>query len=239
MVTLITNVYDEVLSDKRLKNGWGFSCYIEHNNEKILFDTGNDSYKLLFNLENIGINIDVIDCVVISHNHWDHIGGLTTVVRKNRKLNIYVGSSFSTKFKKELSDEEGKCITVDKILSIYNRSVWIGPEIGNPGLKEIALAIESSNGLIIVTGCAHPGIVNVIREFKRLVSEKIYLVLGGFHLYDQSPSKVKKVIKEFKALGVEKVAPCHCTGIEAVELFQQGFRNNFIEFWVGSKIKID
>jgi len=239
MSTLITNVYDDTLYDKKIKSGWGFSCYIEHEGKKILFDTGSNSYKLVFNMRSMGVNIKTIDILIVSHNHWDHTGGLTTITGINKKLTIYTGSSFSAHFRKELTNDKNKCKIVKSVMPLCNNKVLIGKELGNNGLKEIALALESPKGLIIITGCAHPGIIKVVEEFQRLVSKKIYLVLGGFHLYNELVTQVKKVISEFRKLGVEKVAPCHCTGKKAIKLFQLEFKSDFIEFRAGSQIKVD
>jgi len=70
----ITIVYDNE-ANASLKSGWGFSCLIE-TEEKILFDTGDSGEKLIYNLRQLNIQPESIDAVVISHNHWDHTGGL-------------------------------------------------------------------------------------------------------------------------------------------------------------------
>jgi len=95
------------------------------------------------------------------------------------------------------------------------------------------LIIDSRKGLIIITGCAHPGIVNIVKKAKELIKrDKVYLVLGGFH----HPSL--SCIKEFKELQVEKVAPSHCTGDLVREAFRKEYKENFIESGVGKIIEI-
>ena len=96
------------------------------------------------------------------------------------------------------------------------------------------MIIVSKKGLIVITGCAHPGIVNIVKKAKEMFPQKnIYLVLGGFH------HPPKKVVYELKKLKVEKVAPSHCSGDEIRELFKKEFKENFIEIGVGKIIKIE
>ena len=96
-----------------------------------------------------------------------------------------------------------------------------------------SLIIDSKKGLVVITGCAHPGIVNIVKRAKRLMKkDKVYLVLGGFHHPPVS------CVKEFKELGVEKVAPSHCTGDLVREAFRKEYKKNFIEYGVGKVIEI-
>ena len=67
-------VYDNE-ANASLKSGWGFSCLIE-TKEKILFDTGDSGENLIYNLRQLNIKPENIAAVVISHNHWNHTGGL-------------------------------------------------------------------------------------------------------------------------------------------------------------------
>ncbi|MBN1380207.1 MAG: hypothetical protein JXA41_00880 [Deltaproteobacteria bacterium] len=84
-----------------------------------------------------------------------------------------------------------------------------------------------------MTGCAHPGIVGIVKKAREIFSEKeIHLVVGGFH----HPSEA--VIKGLKELGVEKVAPSHCTGDQAIDAFRNEYKNNFITYGVGKIIVI-
>jgi len=232
---LISNIYDDVYGGK-LEGGWGFSCYIEHEGRKILFDTGYDGSKLFHNMEEMGIEPALIDTVIVSHNHWDHTGGVTALSRVNKRMVIYVGETFSAKFRGEVS-RNNECKPVREMVSLYEGNVFVGPELGNNGERELALAIRSRKGLVIVTGCAHPGIMNIVREFKNKINERIFLVLGGFHLYEHTRSEVEDIAAEFKNMGIRKVAPCHCSGREPMEVFRKEYRDDFIEFRAGARIE--
>ncbi|MEA3432007.1 MAG: MBL fold metallo-hydrolase, partial [candidate division WOR-3 bacterium] len=89
-----------------------------------------------------------------------------------------------------------------------------------------------------VTGCAHPGIVNIVRKAKELLNKNIYLVLGGFHLMAYSEKEVKEIIKELEELGVEKIAPSHCTGGRPIELFREAWGENFLDLGCGAVFKV-
>jgi 7,8-dihydropterin-6-yl-methyl-4-(beta-D-ribofuranosyl)aminobenzene 5'-phosphate synthase len=71
-----------------------------------------------------------------------------------------------------------------------------------------------------------------------LIGEHVYLVLGGFHLFGASDNETEGIIKSFRELGVEKVAPCHCTGEKATSLFKKEYKEDFIEVSAGKVIEV-
>jgi 7,8-dihydropterin-6-yl-methyl-4-(beta-D-ribofuranosyl)aminobenzene 5'-phosphate synthase len=217
-ITLIT-IYDNYKANPELKTGWGFSCLVKIEGENILFDTGADSETLLSNMEKMGIDPKEIDFVFISHWHADHIGGLAGILKIKPNLKVYKPESFSDP------------------AQIIN-GVWTTGPLGTD-IKEQSLIIKSTEGLIIITGCSHPGIVNIVKKAKEMFPhENVYLVLGGFHLFGASDSELKTIINDFQKLGVQKVAPCHCSGDRCRELFKKEYRENFIENGVGKIIEI-
>ena len=96
-------------------------------------------------------------------------------------------------------------------------------------------------GLVIITGCSHAGIVNTILYAKKLTGiEKVYAVLGGFHLSGAFFEKIlEKTIDELKALSPAVVVPMHCTGRKAMELLSREFPASFVLNSVGSKITLN
>ena len=106
-------------------------------------------------------------------------------------------------------------------------------------IKEQALLIETSQGIILITGCAHPGIVDIVKKAKDVLKKDIYLVFGGFHLVETSANQVNRIIAEFEDLGVQKVGATHCTGDEAIELFKKAYGENFVALGVGKRITVD
>jgi 7,8-dihydropterin-6-yl-methyl-4-(beta-D-ribofuranosyl)aminobenzene 5'-phosphate synthase len=78
-------------------------------------------------------------------------------------------------------------------------------------------------GLVIVTGCAHPGVVEMVRRAKKAATGEVALVMGGFHLGGASQGQIEGIIAEFRQLGVQRVAPCHCTGDRARRMFADAY----------------
>jgi len=241
----ITTVYDNYLSSANssdLKTGWGFACVIQFMNEAdkkiktILFDTGADSPTLLHNMQQLNINPQDIDLVLLSHNHGDHTGGLSGFLEKNPKVTVYVPVSFPESFKKEVASFGAQVVEIGKPAQIFP-SVYSTGEMGT-SIKEQSLVVKTVKGSVVITGCAHPGITEIIARAKELAQDEIYLVIGGFHLKSDSDSSLKAIIKRFRELGVKKAAPCHCSGDRCRELFKEEYQENFIANGVGEEILI-
>ena len=237
----IVTIYDNYLFNPELKTGWGFSCLVRgglkcEGGFNILFDTGADSSTLLFNMERLEILPEDINTVILSHIHGDHIGGLNGFLEKNKKAKIYFPASFPFSFKNELRNNKLEIIEIKEPIEIF-KNIWSTGEMQGPP-KEQSLVINVEKGLVIITGCAHPGIVDIIKKAKELLGKKIYLVLGGFHLFSSSDNELEGIVKDFRDLGVEKVAPCHCSGDRARELFKKEYKENFMENGVGRIINI-
>jgi len=229
-ITLIS-VYDNYQVNPELETAWGFATVIRTPKELILFDTGGSSEILLSNMEKLGIDPASIKKVVISHIHGDHVGGLEGFLERNSNVTVFVPSSFPESVKDMIIRKGAKLVEVSAPGKISDFVYTTGELYGPP--EEQSLIIDSKKGLVIITGCAHPGIVSIVKKAKELMKEdKIYLVLGGFHYPPVS------CVKEFKELGVEKVAPSHCTGDLVREAFRREYGENFIEYGVGKIIEV-
>jgi 7,8-dihydropterin-6-yl-methyl-4-(beta-D-ribofuranosyl)aminobenzene 5'-phosphate synthase len=232
----ITVVYNNVAYDENLTTAWGISYFIEGLEENILFDTGGDGAILLGNMEKLGINPMEIDTVVLSHIHADHIGGVQHLLQTNSQVTVYFPESFPESFKNKLKSLCKETVPVHKPLKIC-RKVWSTGELGS-WIKEQSLIIDTQKGLIVITGCAHPGIVNIVKFAKSYLKKDVYLILGGFHLMAYNENQVKKIIKDLKELGIEKVGPSHCTGGRPIELFREAWGGDFIELGCGAKLNL-
>jgi len=235
-VIRLTSVFNNVLDQKGLKTGWGYACLIEGMGRTVLFDTGADGDILLDNMRRLGKDPADVDIVVISHIHHDHIGGLDAFLTENPTVTVYVPASFPPSVREELR-WRAELVEVAGPMQIAPALFTTG-ELGR-SIREQALVLETMKGLIVVTGCAHPGIANFTRRAKELYGGPIYLVMGGFHLLSAGDGTIGKIIGELQSLGVETVAPSHCTGDGARALFREAWGTNFLDGGLGSSIAVD
>lgn len=234
-ISIIT-VYDNYQADPRFRTGWGFSALIKTESQNILFDTGADSSTLLSNMERLEISPKQIDRVVLSHIHGDHTGGLDGILEKNKNIIVYIPNSFPDSMRREIESYGAKYKNIKEPAEI-SKNIYSTGELGI-WIKEQSLIINTDKGLVVITGCAHPGVVNIVKKAKELVNENIYLVLGGFHLAGTSDIELKNIIADFRKLEVQKVAPCHCSGDRCRELFKEEYKEDFIANGVGKIIEI-
>jgi len=232
----LTIIYDNNPYNEQLETRWGFSCLVEGLERTILFDVGGESSVLLGNMSKLEIDPKKVDVVVLSHIHFDHIGGLTDFLTRNPNVTVYVPKSFPQGIKNEVKIAGARMVEVEEAVQICN-NVYSTGELGS-WIKEQSLVINTSKGLVIITGCAHPGIVQIVRRAKRMLSTNAYLVLGGFHLCWMNIRQVKNIINGVQREKVKKVAPCHCSGDLAREQFQKAYGKDFILVGAGKRIKI-
>lgn len=234
---IITVVYDNNPYNEILETAWGFSCVIKGLDKTILFDTGGDGEILLDNMEKLGINPGEIELVVLSHIHGDHVGGLNRFLEENPEVVVYLPRSFPGSFKDDIKNYGTKIVEVENPLEI-TKNVY-STEVLGALIKEQSLILRTEKGLIVITGCANPGIVKILRKAKDLLNEDFLFVLGGFHLVGVSSYKMEEIVSDFRKLGVRYIGPCHCSGDVARELFEKEYKQNFINIGVGKVITIE
>jgi 7,8-dihydropterin-6-yl-methyl-4-(beta-D-ribofuranosyl)aminobenzene 5'-phosphate synthase len=232
----ITIIYDNNLYDRRLKSAWGFSALVEYCDHILLFDTGGDGQILMENMRILKIDPDGIDSVVLSHAHQDHTGGLAALLGTGAKAVVYLLPSFPVSFKRQI--EQYTQVGEVSPGQSFAEGLWTTGEIGGP-IPEQALVVQTKQGLVVITGCAHPGIIAIVEQAKDMFAEPVRLVLGGFHLGSKNEAEIDAILKDFRRLGVKQVAPCHCTGDYAIARFAAEYGKDFIQVGVGSVIRLD
>lgn len=231
-----TVVYDNNPYDPALQTAWGFACWVETPQGVVLFDTGGDGPTLLGNLARLGLDPRAVDVVVLSHAHGDHTGGLRGLLDAGAHPIVYVPSAFPDAFK-EAVRARTDLVEVVGPMEVLPGIHTTGP-VGS-SIVEQALVVETDEGIVVVTGCAHPGVVEMVRCAKEVAGEGVALLMGGFHLSRASRSRIEAIIGDLRSLGVQRVAPCHCTGDLARRMFAEAFGNDFFPAGVGWRIALE
>jgi 7,8-dihydropterin-6-yl-methyl-4-(beta-D-ribofuranosyl)aminobenzene 5'-phosphate synthase len=234
-ITLIV-LYDNYAYDDGLKKGWGFACLVKGLGKTLLFDTGGDGAILLSNMNTLGVNPTDVDVVVLSHYHRDHTGGLGAFLAENHNVTVFVPISFPERFKRRVRAQGGKVVSVDKPCGICIGAQTTG-QLGTR-IREQALCISTSDGLFVLTGCAHPGVVRVFESARELCASGVCGIMGGFHMKGFSEKKVREIVEKLKAMGVAVAAPCHCSGDHARRMMRQSFRSEYANVGVGATVQL-
>jgi 7,8-dihydropterin-6-yl-methyl-4-(beta-D-ribofuranosyl)aminobenzene 5'-phosphate synthase len=229
---VISIVYDNNSVGRGIKPSWGFAALIEHEGRQVLFDTGGDAGTLLGNASAMGVDLHSVPAVFLSHAHGDHTGGFSALLRPG--LKVFIPRSFPAGFFSHVQKAGAIPVVVSDPLWCMEGFRSTG-ELGR-GVLEQSLIVEAPAGLVLITGCAHPGIVNIADFATRLAGRPLSLVLGGFHLGGTTDREVIAIVKALKGLGVERVAPCHCTGRPATRILLQSFGDKGIAVAAGSVV---
>lgn len=233
----LTVVYDNYSVDSDLQTSWGFGCVVKTEKTTVLFDTGGDGSILLSNMKKVGRAPGDVDVVAISHVHGDHVGGLAGFLEDNNQVTVYIPASLPDSTREMIGRKGARYVDITESRRIVD-DVHTAGELGT-WIKEQSLIVESTHGLIIVTGCAHPGVVNIVKKAKAYREEEVHLVMGGFHLMGTPEGELLGIVDEFRKMNVNKVAPSHCSGDLCRELFEEEYGEDFIDSGVGRTILID
>lgn len=229
----ITILYDNVSYDTMFTPSNGFSCFIAGLEKTILFDAGEKQDILLHNMKQANIDSNRIQYLVISHVHFDHIGGLMGVTGWKNMETAFLPVKLA--------------YPVARMERVVSLPVELFPRVFLTGTMpaeavhgdEQSLIIDTPQGLVLITGCSHPGIVSILKRAREIVNKDIYLVLGGFHLLNQTDGQIKTIIDSFKSMGVRYCAPGHCTGDRAKAAFREAYGDHFVELGAGRTITLD
>jgi 7,8-dihydropterin-6-yl-methyl-4-(beta-D-ribofuranosyl)aminobenzene 5'-phosphate synthase len=225
-------------------------CFLIEAGISFLFDTG-PSDIILKNAETLGIKLDEIPMIVLSHGHYDHTGGLPWL--GGQKL-ICHPAALEPKYRKSDGTWIGTPISAEAIhrkfkVTTSKEPLWLSDKIvflGEIPLKndfeaqttafahadgsddfmpdDSGIAIIGDEGLIVISGCAHSGICNMVDHATAVTGNpKINVVMGGFHLKEDD-DVTRKTIECLKALGVAEVYPSHCTAEPAQQAFARHWR---------------
>jgi 7,8-dihydropterin-6-yl-methyl-4-(beta-D-ribofuranosyl)aminobenzene 5'-phosphate synthase len=231
-IRVVFNNIPDVLG---FKTSWGNSFIIKKPGLCFLFDTGDNGDILLYNLKKANIDPAKINAVAISHNHWDHTGGLWKILAADSWPLVFLPESFPNDFKEKVRRLGGRIENVKDFCELESRIYTTGEMEGRK--FEQGLVIKTDKGPVLITGCAHPGIEKMAERCRSVIGVP-YLIAGGFHLKDSSPDKIKEVANQLYKMGVQKVSPNHCSGEIAIKEFSLIWGKNFIKSGCGSVLEL-
>ncbi|MFW6159920.1 MAG: MBL fold metallo-hydrolase [Acidobacteriota bacterium] len=229
-------LYDNNPGDPQFQTDWGFSCFVSGLEKTILFDTGTNGKILISNMEKAGISPGELQVVVLSHFHRDHTGGLGALLTINSQLEVWLPGFFPQDFKHGIWAKGGRVKEVTSAEKIFSNAYTTGVVIG--WIREQSLVLDTGEGLVLITGCAHSRIVKILERVKEQFRKDIYLAMGGFHLAGFEKNEIREILGRFREFGVKKTAPSHCTGGEARALFEEEYGDDFFALGVGKRLKI-
>lgn len=221
----------------------GLSFFIEEYDLKLLFDCGSTD-AFIKNAYNMKIDLANVTDIVLSHSHFDHIGGLLRLQALYQKFK-HIGIDFPAKniiahpdvfrpsesnildneafhLSKEEMDKFFNLILTNKPMPVTPSLMYLG-EIPTPQVvsmdyspDESAMAYKSKDGLVIISGCSHSGIDNIIEHAKYVTGvNKVNTVIGGLYLINKEEEEINRLGAYLRDQNVKRIFPCHCTDLEA------------------------
>jgi 7,8-dihydropterin-6-yl-methyl-4-(beta-D-ribofuranosyl)aminobenzene 5'-phosphate synthase len=210
-----TIVFDNTTTRADLTPDWGFACFVETNDQRILFDTGANGDILLENMYKLKIDPTSIDEIFISHDHFDHVGGLPAFLDINNRVKIYIPPSLKG------MQNAGGVVCFERPTQISDGLYSTGELEG----IEQAMAVKTKEGLIIFTGCSHPKMKNILKATSQFGD--VYGIIGGLHGFDQLD-----LFKDFRL-----ICATHCT--RKISEIKSRFPQQYIEGGVGRIIEVN
>ena len=236
----LTILFDNESGRPDLESLWGFAALIEAHGRRVLFDSGSNGRVLLRNMRRLEIDPTGIDLIFLSHAHWDHIGGLDSILELTPKATVVVHAGFS---KHLIADLERLCAG---LVVVDEAPVELAPGLISTGMlpsepPEHALIILDDNPahVALVTGCAHPGIAELTARAAEVSGRPVAWAIGGFHLMYSDPTSIAATADRLHEQGVQRLLATHCTGPVAREMLAARWGTSFISGGLGGTIRLD
>jgi len=212
-------LFDNYTVCENCQSLWGFSAYFEE--YKLLLDTGSNGRVLLQNMQKMGVDVQEIEYIFITHSHWDHIGGLDSIIELNSNVTLFVPASLSKHLINDLQTLVKSVIVCGKKPQKLFDNLYTTGLLGQEMLEQSLILGKPMP--TVVTGCGHFGIENITKVAREVIKKDIECVMGGFHLLRSDEKKILQTIAVLKKMSVKCAKPTHCTGDKAIALFKENF----------------
>lgn len=274
ITTLLENSIGEHLG---LQCEHGLSFFVEANNKKIIFDTG-QSRMFMDNAEKLQVDVTKADAVVLSHGHYDHTGGMKPLynelskavplyvhqdlfVKKFRienKVQQFLGNDFDETWLKDQNvnvqlvkedvfelfedvylvsnfDRTAENLTDNPLYQVKNGNEYIVDDFHD----ELSMVVRTNEGLVILLGCSHAGVGNIVSTIKSRIDGDINTIVGGTHLVQATDERIEGAIKLFQKMDIKHVGVSHCTGKKAGAEFESAFKDKYFYNSTGTILEFD
>ena len=266
----ITILVDAFGTPSSLKQDWGYAALVEYNGKRILFDTGNNTEGFAHNARVLGIDLTLLDAVVISHRHGDHTDGLRHLLEVNPRVRIYApndeyfgGPTPAVFFRRPVPSlpAEQRYFGGKVPAEVPHGSPWRQANLVRldstteiaPGIRlvqnvsqtrqfgetpELSLVIQTPSGQVVLVGCSHPGIEQIL-ESVRAKEVPVHLVAGGLHLVTTPDAEIDRLTAALRdEWKVRRIAPGHCTGEVAFAALRRVYGGRYTFAGVGTVISL-
>jgi 7,8-dihydropterin-6-yl-methyl-4-(beta-D-ribofuranosyl)aminobenzene 5'-phosphate synthase len=257
--------------DARLQGEYGFALQVVTDNCNILFDTGSNQ-AVIYNSAALGVDLNKVQEIIISHGHFDHTGAVMTLIKKYGINKIYSHSGIFSprfallnkdkkvdigcKFSYQEAREQGVEFTFINQFTQIHPGIYLTGEIprvtgfedvggdfvieqdgkllNDQLIDDMAMVIDHPQGLIIISGCSHSGIINTIEYcIKKTGKSEILAYVGGTHLINASRERLDKTIKALMKYNIKQLIVGHCTGFYAAAALYNQLGNKIVTMAAG------
>lgn len=187
---------------------------------------------------------DIFRVSFVTDPVWTHVGfpepDAEEMIRKAGGMLVLVREPVLLAPGMMLSGEVPRITEFESTGSLRLFSVHQDRIIPDSLADDLSLYINTDYGLVVITGCAHAGIINIIRQGQILTGiSTVNAVIGGFHLNGAADEKIENTIAALRSTDVRKIYSGHCTGLKAESMLMNAFGNRYEQFYCGKTICFD
>jgi 7,8-dihydropterin-6-yl-methyl-4-(beta-D-ribofuranosyl)aminobenzene 5'-phosphate synthase len=256
----------------------GLAWWIDTGAHRVLFDTG-QGLALMHNAARLGVDLGRADAIVLSHGHFDHVGGLEAALAAAPQAPLFLHPrAVEAKFSGSDPKAGARRISIPFVETESFRrgnrrvvvtaepcevapGVWTTGEIPrtndsedtggpffldaaltqpDPLLDDQALYLPTPQGVIVILGCAHAGVVNTLHHVAQLTGgAPVRALFGGLHLENASPQRMEETVSALRAIQPKQMGFCHCTGLAAIRRLWNEFPDSCRQAHAGLRLKFE